>query len=313
MSQNAASAVISNRYDFAYLFDCKDGNPNGDPDMANTPRFDPETFQGIVSDVCLKRKIRDYIFTLKSQSGQPESGYDIYVLQGNSLESRQCMPFSKLPELKDKAKGNKTERKDIDAARAWMCRQFFDIRAFGAVMSTTDFNCGQVRGPIQVTFARSIDRVMSTEHGITRVAYTTEEKAKSTSAQTEMGNKHTIAYGLYLAHGFVSPHLAQPPKGTGFTQADLDVLWKALANMFDLDHSASRGLMARRGLYIFKHDSLLGNAPANELFELITVSRKAGVESPRSYSDYEITVNKDKLPTGVTLWTIASDGSLVEV
>lgn len=301
MSQKAASPVIANRYDFVYLFDCKDGNPNGDPDMANTPRFDPETFHGIVTDVCLKRKIRDYVFTLRSQSGKPETGYDVFVLQGHSLESRQRMPYDNLAVLKDKAKGNKTERADVEKARKWMCENFFDVRAFGAVMSTTDFNCGQVRGPVQITFARSIDRIMSTEHGITRVAYTTEEKTRSTAAQTEMGSKHTIAYALYCAHGFVSPHLAQPPNGTGFTETDLELLWQALLNMFDLDHSASRGLMACRGLWIFNHESKLGNAPAHTLFDRIIVEKKGGVESPRDFGDYEILVKKEGLPANVNI------------
>lgn len=301
MVATSATALIANRYDFVYLFDVKDGNPNGDPDMGNSPRFDPETFQGLVSDVCLKRKIRDYVFAQKSQSGKPEAGYDVFVLQGHSLESRQRMPYDNLVELKDKAKGSKTERKDIDLARAWMCRNFFDVRAFGAVMGTTDFNCGQVRGPAQITFARSIDRVLTSEHGITRVAYTTEEKKRSTSAQTEMGSKHTLAYGLYVAHGFINPHLAQGPNGTGFTEADLEVFWSALSNMFDLDRSAARGLMSCRGVYVFRHASLLGNAPAQKLFELLTVQRKPGVETPRSFAEYEVKVNREKIPTGVEL------------
>lgn len=295
------SHVIKNRYDFLYLFDVKDGNPNGDPDMANSPRFDPETFQGLVTDVCLKRKIRDYVFAKKSEEGTPASGYDVFVLQGHSLENRQRMPYDNLAELKDKAKGSKTGRKEIEIARAWMCRNFFDIRAFGAVMSTTDFNCGQVRGPIQLTFARSLDRVFTSEHAITRVAYTTEEKRASTSANTEMGNKHTLAYGLYVAHGFVNPHLAQPPYGTGFSEEDLTILWEALGNMFDLDHSASRGLMTCRGLFIFRHASLLGNAPAHRLFERISVQKKESVESPRRFSEYEISIDKKDFPEGVEL------------
>ena len=201
------------------------------------------------------------------------------------------MPYGNLAELKDKANGNATERGDVDKARSWMCENFFDIRAFGAVMSTTDFNCGQVRGPVQITFARSIDRVLATEHGITRVAYTKEEKKQSTSAQTEMGNKHTVAYGLYRTHGFVNPSLADLPKGTGFGEMDLAVLWKALMNMFDLDRSASRGLMACRGLWVFKHESKLGNAPAHKLFELIKVSAKK--EPPREFSDYQVEAPAD--------------------
>jgi len=298
MTITTPTAPITHRYDFVYLFECKDGNPNGDPDMANSPRFDPETFQGLVSDVCLKRKIRDYVFMAKTMSGSVEPGYEIYILQGHSLESRQRMPYDNLKELEGKAQKAKTRREDIDRARQWMCRHFFDIRAFGAVMSTTDFNCGQVRGPVQLTFARSIDRVMSTEHAITRVAYTTEQKTQATSAQTEMGNKHTIAYGLYAAYGFVNPFLA---RNTGFHENDLALLWQALKNMFDLDRSASRGLMTSRGIYVFQHDSMLGNAPAHELFDRIRILKKEEVESPRAFEDYQVFVNTEKLPSGVTL------------
>jgi CRISPR-associated protein Csd2 len=212
--------TLKNRYDFVYLFDCQDGNPNGDPDFDNTPRFDPETFQGLVSDVCLKRKIRDYMHLAKSANGSVEKGYDIFVLSGNTLESRQKMPYDNL-KLTPKTK----DRKEIEQARAWMCENFFDVRSFGAVMSTTDYNCGQVRGPVQITFSRSIDRVFSAEHGITRVAYTLEEKAASTTATTEMGRKHTVAYGLYRTHGFVNAAFAAQ---TGFADADLSALWQAL-------------------------------------------------------------------------------------
>ncbi|MFH1018753.1 MAG: type I-C CRISPR-associated protein Cas7/Csd2 [Pseudomonadota bacterium] len=293
------SPVLANRYDFVYLFDCKDGNPNGDPDMANTPRFDPETFQGIVSDVCLKRKIRDYVFASKSRNGSPEPGYDIFVLQGHSLESRQRMPYDNLKELQGSAKGKDSERGDVEKAREWMCANFFDVRAFGAVMSTTDFNCGQVRGPAQITFARSIDRVLATEHGITRVAYTKEAKKQSTLGETEMGNKHTIAYGLYRTHGFINPHFAElrgendgKATGTGFTEADLAVLWDALSNMFDLDRSASRGEMTAQGLWVFRHDSKLGNAPAHKLFELIKVSLRQE-QPPRAFGDYAVEAPAD--------------------
>lgn len=285
--------IVKNRYDFVYLFDCQDGNPNGDPDFDNTPRFDPETFQGLVSDVCLKRKIRDYVALLKSSNGTVETGYRIFVMSGPTLESHQKLPYDDLkiePKTKDRDK--------IAQARAWMCQHFFDVRAFGAVMSTTDFNCGQVRGPVQVTFARSLDRVFSTEHGITRVAYTTEEKAKGTAAQTEMGRKHTIAYGLYRAHGFINAAFAAQ---TGFTEADLSILWRALGNMFDVDRSAARGLMCARGLYVFQHSSALGEAQAHKLFERVAVSKKPGVESPRSFTDYSVTVNDKDLPGGVTL------------
>lgn len=289
----ATASIVNHRIDFVYLFDVKDGNPNGDPDMANTPRFDPETFQGLVSDVCLKRKIRDYVFTLKSQNGCVEEGYNVFVQSGHSLESHQRLPYDKLG-LKAKSK----DRETIQKAREWMCGSFYDVRAFGAVMSTTDFNCGQVRGPVQLTFSRSIDRVLATEHGITRVAYTKEQKYEETSGQTEMGNKHTVAYGLYRCHGFINPVLARQ---TGFSPADLEVLWKALVNMFDLDHSAARGLMTARHLFAFEHDSALGNAPSHKLFDRIQIQRRAGVEAPRSIADYEIAVMRDGLPGGITL------------
>lgn len=285
--------TLKNRYDFVYLFDCQDGNPNGDPDFDNAPRFDPETFEGLVSDVCLKRKIRDYVYLLKSSTGTVEPGYDIFVMSGSSLESRQRMPYDRVP-LSPKDPNTDT----IDQARKWMCQNFFDVRAFGAVMSTKKFNCGQVRGPVQITFARSIDRVFTTEHGITRVAYTTEEKTQSTTASTEMGRKHTIAYGLYCAHGFVNAAFAAQ---TGFTEDDLTVLWRALANMFDMDRSAARGLMSPRGLYVFKHSSTLGDAPAHKLFERVKVAKRDGIESPRSFDDYTVTVDAENLPPGVTL------------
>jgi CRISPR-associated protein Csd2 len=281
--------TVNKRYDFVYLFDCQDGNPNGDPDFDNAPRFDPETFHGLVSDVCLKRKIRDYVALAKA--GEP--GYGIFVASGQTLESQQRRPYD---EMKLKPKPN--DRQDIEKARDWMCQNFFDVRTFGAVMSTTDFNCGQVRGPAQITFARSLDRVFSTEHGITRVAYTKEEKAKATTATTEMGRKHTVAYGLYRAHGFINPALAAK---TGFTEEDLQLLWKALENMFDLDRSAARGLMSARGLFVFEHQSALGDAPAQRLFERVSVKLNDRVESPRGFGDYTIAVSHEPLPAGVRL------------
>jgi CRISPR-associated protein Csd2 len=281
--------TLDKRYDFVYFFDCQDGNPNGDPDFDNTPRFDPETFQGLVSDVCLKRKIRDYVAVAKAA----EAGYSIFVSSGQTLESQQKLPYTGL-NIKPKT----NDRSEIEKARGWMCENFFDVRAFGAVMSTTDFNCGQVRGPVQITFARSIDRVFSTEHAITRVAYTKEEKAKSTTGSTEMGRKHTVAYGLYRAHGFINPALARQ---TGFSGDDLNVLWRALENMFDLDRSAARGLMSARGIYIFEHQSALGDAPAQRLFERIKPTLREDIESPRSFEDYTLTVDADALPPGVKL------------
>lgn len=285
--------TVKNRHEFVYLFDCKDGNPNGDPDFDNAPRFDPETFEGLVSDVCLKRKIRDYVALLKSSNGTVEAGYRIFVMSGPSLESQQKMPYDDL-KIEPKTK----DRNRIAEARAWMCQTFFDVRAFGAVMSTTDFNCGQVRGPVQITFARSHDRVFSTEHTISRQAFTTEKDAQTKGGNGTFGHKHTIAYGLYRAHGFVNAAFAAQ---TGFTEADLGVLWRALSNMFDMDRSAARGLMCPRGLYVFKHSSTLGEAPAHKLFERIKVDKNPGIESPRSFDDYTVSVDKENLPDGVTL------------
>jgi len=277
-------SVVKNRYDFVFLFDCQDGNPNGDPDSDNSPRFDPETFQGLVSDVCLKRKVRDYVLYANSESGTVRNGYDIFVIAGNTLESRQKMPYQELKE-EIKPEGSKTKAADIEKARAWMSRRFFDIRAFGAVMSTTEFNCGQVRGPIQLTFARSIDRVLATEHTISRQAFTGEKDIKNSTGT--FGRKHTIAYGLYVAHGFINPMFAER---TGVSEEDLATFWNALRCMFDVDRSAARGLMSTRGLYIFKHESKLGNAQAQTLFESVSVTRKEGVASPRAFSDYAITL-----------------------
>jgi len=288
--------AIQNRYDFVLFFDCQDGNPNGDPDSDNSPRFDPETFQGLVSDVCLKRKIRDYVLYENSQDGTVRPGYDVFVLAGNTLESRQRMPFESL-KGEIEAKGKDTKLPDIEKARAWMCENFFDIRAFGAVMSTTSFNCGQVRGPVQITFSRSIDRVFTTEHTISRQAFTGEKDIKSGTGT--FGRKHTVAYGLYRAYGFINPMFADK---TGFSDEDLEMLWNALANMFDVDRSAARGLMSTRALYIFKHDSKLGSARAQQLFESIVVKRNEGVESPRAFSDYTITPPKaESLPAGIQL------------
>ena len=291
-------STIQNRYDFVLFFDCQDGNPNGDPDSDNSPRSDPETFQGLVSDVCLKRKIRDYVLYANSQDNTVRPGYDVFVLAGNSLESRQRMPFDNL----SLPKGKETKASDTEKARAWMCQNFFDVRSFGAVMSTTEFNCGQVRGPVQITFARSIDRIFSTEHTISRQAFTSEKDQETKAGTGTFGRKHTIAYGLYRTYGFINPMFADK---TGFSEEDLEMLWKALRNMFDVDRSAARGLMATRGLYVFKHDSKLGSAPAQGLFESVSVTRKEGVESPRSFSDYTVTPpDKEKVPAGVELLTM---------
>jgi len=285
-------SVIQNRYDFVYYFDCQDGNPNGDPDADNAPRIDPETSQGLVSDVCLKRKVRDYVFHSQQEGGAQKHGYDIFVLAGNSLESQQGKPYTHLKlDNKEKNQGS-----NIALARTWMCENFFDIRAFGAVMSTTDFNCGQVRGPIQLTFARSVDPILSTEHTISRQAHTREKDKEDKNSTGTFGKKHTIAYGLYRAHGFISPAFAEigpdpaKAKGTGFTEEDLQLFWKALRGMFDVDHSAARGLMSPRELVVFKHPSKLGEAPAQTLFEKVIAKSNKGDVAPRSFSDYDWTL-----------------------
>jgi CRISPR-associated protein Csd2 len=295
--------IIENRYDFVYLFDCQDGNPNGDPDADNSPRTDPETFHGLVSDVCLKRKIRDYVLYSKSglcgasATSGVETGYDIYVLAGHALESRQKLAYDNLKN-ESGGKAKKVGKDDIEPARQWMCKNFFDVRTFGAVMSTKKSNCGQVRGPAQITFSRSVDRVWPTEHRIQRVCFTTEDKQESSAGSSEIGRKHTIPYGLYRGYGFINPVFAAQ---TGFGEADLALLWKALGNLFELDRSAARGNMAVRGLHIFKHDCKLGNAQAQRLFDTIQPAKKEGVETPRSFADYTVaTPAPGSLPPGIT-------------
>jgi CRISPR-associated protein Csd2 len=297
-------SAIENRYDFVFYFDCQDGNPNGDPDADNSPRIDPETSQGLVSDVCLKRKIRDYVFQSQQENGAIRKGYDIFVLAGNTLESRQRMPYDNL-KLDPKAE-KKGKEDTVARARTWMCENFFDIRAFGAVMSTTDYNCGQVRGPVQLTFARSVNPIFPTEHTISRQAFTGQKDIKNSTGT--FGKKHTIAYGLYRAHGFLSPAFAEigpdpaKAKGTGFNDQDLALLWKALCNMFDLDRSAARGLMSARKLVVFKHASRLGEAPAHKLFEMVSAKKKEGVDAPRAFTDYDLTLPAaDSLPAGVEM------------
>jgi CRISPR-associated protein Csd2 len=289
-------SAVENRYDFSYFFDCQDGNPNGDPDADNSPRFDPETFQGLVSDVCLKRKIRDYVYQKSQENGSVRKGYDVFVLAGNTLESRQRLPYEHLKN-EIKPEGSRTQPTYIKQAREWMCKNFFDIRTFGAVMSTTEFNCGQVRGPVQLTFARSVDRVFTTEHTISRQAFTGEKDIKSGTGT--FGRKHTVAYGLYRAQGFINPVFA---KQTGFSEEDLQFLWLALENMFDIDRSAARGAMAARALCVFKHKSSLGEAPAHKLFDQIKAKAKKDIV--RSFEDYEITLPaQSTLPAGVELLT----------
>lgn len=285
---------LSNRYDFVLLFEVKDGNPNGDPDAGNLPRLDAETGHGLVTDVSLKRKVRNFVGLVKGETPP----YEIYVKEKAILNKTHERAYEGIGKA-DLLKGDDKKRKGGDAvgeAREWMCKNFFDVRTFGAVMST-GVNCGQVRGPVQLTFARSVDPVIAQEHSITRMAVATEAEAEKQGGDNRtMGRKHTVPYGLYVAHGFVSSFLA---KQTGFSEDDLELLWQALAQMFEHDRSAARGEMATRGLYVFKHDSELGNAPAHALFERIQVSKNTDV--PRSFKDYGVTVNDSNMPTGVTL------------
>lgn len=280
--------AIKNRYDFVYLFDVQDGNPNGDPDAGNLPRVDSETGEGLVSDVCLKRKVRNFVQIVKDS----EKPYDIFIKE-KAILNNQIAEAHKQEDVKAKEKGDKTE-----AARQWMCRNFYDIRTFGAVLSTGE-NAGQVRGPIQFTFARSIDPIVTAEHSITRMAVATEDEAKKQSGDNRtMGRKYTVPYGLYKANGFISAHLATQ---TGFNEDDLNLFWESLKNMFDHDHSAARGMMNARKLIVFKHSSTLGNASAHTLFNLIDIKLKNKEVPPRSFNDYVVTIDKEKLPEGVEL------------
>jgi CRISPR-associated protein Csd2 len=288
--------ALNNRYDFVLLFDVKDGNPNGDPDAGNLPRMDAETGKGLVTDVCIKRKVRNYVGLVKGE--QPP--FEIYVKEKAILNKQHERAYQGIGAT-DLLGGDDKKRKGGDKvaeARDWMCQNFYDVRTFGAVMST-GVNCGQVRGPVQLTFARSVDPVVAQEHSITRMAVTKEEDAKEQDGDNRtMGRKFTVPYGLYVAHGFVSAHLADQ---TGFNEEDLELLWQALANMFEHDRSAARGEMATRGLYVFKHDSKLGNAPAYSLFARIQPRLKDGVSVPRSFEDYSVTIDEAGLPQGVTL------------
>ena len=291
--------ALTNRYDFVLLFDVKDGNPNGDPDAGNLPRTDAETGRGLVTDVCLKRKVRNFVGLVKGE--QPP--FEIYVKEKAVLNNQHKRAYFGIgkPELLE---GDDKKRKGgdaVDEARQWMCRNFYDVRAFGAVMSL-GINCGQVRGPIQITFARSVDPIVALEHSITRMAVSTEAEAEKQGGDNRtMGRKFTVPYGLYVAHGFVSSFLA---KQTGFDEEDLALLWQALAQMFEHDRSAARGEMSTRGLYVFKHDSELGNAAAHSLFTRIQPKLKEGVAVARDFSDYLVTVDDAGLPSGVTLQSI---------
>ena len=286
---------LNHRYDFVLLFDVKDGNPNGDPDAGNLPRVDAETGQGLVTDVSLKRKVRNFVGLLHGE--QPP--YEIYVKEKAILNKQHERAYQAIPDGAAILAGDDKKRKGgdkVEEARQWMCQNFYDVRTFGAVMST-GINCGQVRGAVQMTFARSIDPVIASEHSITRMAVATEKEAEKQDGDNRtMGRKFTVPYGLYVAHGFVSAHLADQ---TGFSETDLELLWQALAEMFEHDRSAARGEMATRGLYVFKHEGKLGNAPAYSLFERIKAEKQ--VEVPRSFKDYVVTVDADNLPNGVEL------------
>jgi len=287
---------IKNRYEFVILFDVENGNPNGDPDAGNMPRVDPESGYGIVTDVCLKRKIRNYVETIK----EDQSGYRIYIKDGVPLNRSDMEAYVHIGTDEKKIKQAKKDDPNIDRKiRDFMCTNFFDIRTFGAVMTTfvkAALNCGQVRGPVQLGFARSIDPIIPQEITITRVAITTEKDAEN--KETEMGRKHIIPYALYRAEGYVSANLAR--KVTGFSEEDLELLWQAILNMFEHDHSAARGKMAVRKLIVFKHDSELGNAPSHKLFDKIAVQKKDGIEAPRQYSDYIVEIDVDGIPDGVS-------------
>jgi CRISPR-associated protein Csd2 len=292
---------VNRRHDFVLLFDVTDGNPNGDPDAGNLPRVDPETMQGLVTDVAIKRKVRDWVDVARGDEGR----FKIYVQSGGPALNAIHRRAYEAEGLK--STGARQAREDVDRARGWMCRNFYDIRMFGAVM-TTGVNCGQVRGPVQLTFARSIDAIVPLDLSITRVAVTREEDAQIAVAedtglgmsgkQTEMGRKALVPYGLYLGHGFFNPHFAAQ---TGADEEDLTLFWDALQQMWDLDHSSSRGLMACVGLYVFSHESKLGNAPAHQLFQRVHVSRLEGVEAPRRFEDYSVQVDDADLPAGVTV------------
>lgn len=296
---------IKNKIDFLYIFDVQDGNPNGDPDAGNLPRVDAETGMGLVTDVCLKRKVRNYVQVAKESS----EGYDILV-KSKELSGEEVFINEKIKstysalnidletekDLDDKKrdKKGKAQGSETDKARNFMCKSYFDVRTFGAVLSTGP-NAGQVRGPIQITFARSCDPIISSEHSITICAARDEDKTFNEQVGIQ-GRKATIPYGLYVCHGFISANLA---KQTGFSEYDLQLFWEALKNMFDVDRSAARGLMSAQKLIVFQHNSMLGNAPANKLFDRVKIEKTT--EIPRSFSDYCVTIDRDNLPEGVEI------------
>lgn len=296
------SEPIKNRYDFVVYFDVENGNPNGnpngDPDAGNMPRVDPEEGYGLVTDVCLKRKIRNYVEAVKE--GEP--GFDIYIKDSVPLNASDRKAYEHLGIDGKEIKKLRKDDPELDVkVRDFMCENYYDIRTFGAVMTTfvkDNLNCGQVRGPVQLTFARSVEPIIPQEVTITRVAITTDADAEKKN--TEMGRKHIVPYGLYRCEGFVSANLAR--KTTGFSEEDLQLLWEAIINMFDLDRSAARGKMAVRELIVFRHDSEFGNAPSYQLFDAVTIKKKEGVETPRSFADYErAAVDEGSIPAGITV------------
>lgn len=281
--------TIKNKYEFVMVFDVENGNPNGDPDSGNAPRMDPETSYGIITDVCLKRKIRNYVELTK----EDEAGYNILIKSDRALNTKFKEAYEEL-KLETGKKGEKVS--DVAKARQYMCDNYFDVRAFGAVMSTGDDPCGIVRGPVQIGFARSIDPIMVQDISITRKAKTTEDRQKV--GETEMGRKSIIPYALYRAEGYVSAMVAQ--KSTGFSEEDLEVLWGSIVNMFEEDRSAARGKMCMRKLYVFKHKDSMGNAPSHILFDKIKIEKKEDVVAPRCFGDYEVKVDMN-MPEGVEL------------
>jgi len=296
------SETIKNRYDFVYLFDVENGNPNGDPDACNMPRIDPETSYGLVTDVCLKRKIRNYVEIVKGT----QSPYEIYIREKAILNQTHKRAHQAVGiEDKGDAKKRKGSGDEVEKAREWMCKNFYDVRTFGAVMAL-EVNCGIVRGPVQLNFARSIDAIVPMEVSITRMAVATEKEAEQQSGDNRtMGRKHIVPYALYRAEGYVSSHLADNSEGrngTGFSEGDLKLLWDALVNMFDHDHSAARGKMNARKLIIFNHDTALGNAPSHKLFELVKVKRSTNEAKPaRAFSDYIVEIDRGAVPARIIL------------
>lgn len=299
MDTTTRKTVITQRYDFVLLFDVTNGNPNGDPDAGNAPRMDPETGHGLVSDVALKRKVRNYITLAKTSQDGPAAGYDIYVKE-RAILNQQHMRAYKARGLDIDAKTGKSKPDAQDLARQWMCQTFFDVRMFGAVMST-GVNAGQVRGPVQLTFARSIDPIVSLEQAITRVAVTTEKEAEAQAGGNRtMGRKEIVPYALYRAHGFISPQLAAQ---TGFNENDLALLWETFERMFEFDRSSARGEMTMRHVFVFEHRSPLGNASAHRLFDRISVTRRDPSKPVRAFNDYHVRVESADLPAGITLTT----------